>query len=590
MKKIPFSVKKYAQAIKKYVNKNTIFSKMSFQYSIKNKLAYTFLLNAILFISCVGLALFSLNHLMQDMRFMKDTGEHSVEITELSRLINAKDIRIADYITFLNDEDVKEYRKLRGELNRKTDEVLTGLNKKDQELIQTFSQNNNTIDELFIKEIAPAVVRLDEDIYTDARKQISVLRDENNALLLEIRERTLQKQDSVLNMTEKNMNTLFFWLIGLVIFSMLISGFIVNLVSNKINRSIGKILTVTKAVAQGDLTLSVPPTRRKDEIGQLNSSIRHMVERLRELVVAIKDGSYTVQSNSQHIKHLADSINASSHQVAGSMYRLSSSSEDQVAAASDLNNQYLTFDDQVTQVELNGQSLMELSSYMQGTTVKGYEFMNATTEQIEKVYGKIKKTYDLLDRLEHSAIDISNLTKSIKKIADQTNLLSLNASIEAARAGEAGKGFSVVANEVRKLAQDVDSSLVEMNHSVLNVQHISDEVSNSLKDGYKELGIGKEYIQTTGDNFKEMKEQVSGMVRNITDISSSLELLKEYKGHIHGAFQSVSVVGKEFNNGTITINSSVQEQNGLIETLYVQSDDLIHKADQLSDLVKTFKM
>ncbi|WP_160316887.1 methyl-accepting chemotaxis protein [Rossellomorea vietnamensis] len=521
---------------------------------------------------------------------MKDTGEHSVEITELSRLINAKDIRIADYITFLNDEDVKEYRKLRGELNSNTDEILKGLDEKDQGMIETFSRNNKKIDELFIKEIAPAVVRLDEDLYTDARRQISVLRDENNRLLLEIRERTLQQQDSVLKTTEKNMNTLFFWLIGFVILSLLISGLIVNLVSNKINRSIGKILTVTKAVAHGDLTLSVPPTRRKDEIGQLNFSIRHMVERLRELVVAIKDSSYTVQSNSQHIKHLTDSINSSSHQVADSMYRLSSSSEDQVAAAGELNNQYQTFDDQVTQVEINGKSLLELSSSMQGTTVKGYKSMIASTNQIEMVYEKIKKTYDLLDRLENSATDISNLTESIKKIADQTNLLSLNASIEAARAGEAGKGFSVVANEVRKLAQDVDTSLVEINHSVKNVQHISGEVSSSLKDGYKELGIGKDYIQTTGDNFKEMKKQVSGMVVNITEISSSLDLLKEYKGHIHVAFQSVSSVGKEFNNGTITINSSVQEQNGLIETLYVQSDDLMQKADQLSGLVKTFKM
>lgn len=577
----------------KYVpdsRKGRILSKMSYQYSIKNKLAYTFLLNAVLFISCVGLALFSMNHLLQDMRFMKDTGEHSVQITELSRLVNAKDIRIADYITFLQEEDVKEYRTLRAELNGKTDEIMNELGKEDQELIQKFYENNKTIDELFIKEIAPAVVRLDEDIYTDARMKISGLRDKNNTLLMQVRERTFEKQDTVLKTTENNMNTLFFWLIGFVIVSMAISFFIVNLVSNKINRSIDKILTVTKAVAEGDLTLSVPPTGRKDEIGQLNSSIRHMVDRLRELVVAIKDSSHTVQSNSQNIKHLADSISDSSHQVADSMYLLSGSSENQVAAAKQLNSQYQTFNDQVIQVETNGRSLSELSSFMQGITVKGFASMNSTTNQIEMVYEKIKKTYDLLDRLEGSATDISNLTKIIKKIADQTNLLSLNASIEAARAGEAGKGFSVVANEVRKLAQDVDSSLIEMNHSVLNVQHISTEVSHSLKDGYKELSTGKEYIRTTGEHFNEMKKQVIGMDRNITEISGSLEMLTEYMDHIQGAFQSVSAVGKEFNEGTITINSSVQEQNGLIETLYGQSDDLILKANQLSDLVKTFRM
>ncbi|QHE62177.1 HAMP domain-containing protein [Rossellomorea vietnamensis] len=586
MSKKSFPFMKYVPHIRKI----RILSKMSYQHSIKNKLVYTFLLNAVLFISCVGLAIFCMNDLMKDMRFMKDTGEHSVQITELSRLINAKDIRIADYITFLNEEDVKEYRKLRAELNGMTDETMNGLGKKDRELLQRFSENNKTIDELFIKEIAPAVVRLDEAIYTDARMKISVLRDQNNTLLMQVRERTLHKQNTVLQSTENNMNTLFFLLIGFVISSIVISFFIVNLVSNKINKSIDKILSVTKAVAKGDLTHSVPPTGRKDEIGQLNSSIRYMVERLRELVIGIKDSSHTVQSNSRHIKSLADSINASSHQVGDSMARLSGSSEEQVAAAEQLNNQYQTFNDGVLQVETNGLSLSELSSHMQGVTVEGIASMNSTTNQIEMVYGKIKKTHDLLDRLEESAIDISNLTKSIKKIADQTNLLSLNASIEAARAGEAGKGFSVVANEVRKLAQDVDASLIEMNESVLNVQHISKEVSSSLKDGYKELSTGKEYIRTTGEHFNEMKKQASGMDHNITEISGSLKMLKEYMHHIQGAFQSVSAVGKEFNDGTITINSSIQEQNGLIETLYGQSDDLTQKANQLSDLVKTFRM
>ena len=80
------------------------------------------------------------------------------------------------------------------------------------------------------------------------------------------------------------------------------------------------------------------------------------------------------------------------------------------------------------------------------------------------------------------------------------------------------------------------------------------------------------------------------MDHNITEISGSLKMLKEYMNHIQGAFQSISAVGKEFNDGTITINSSIQEQNGLIETLYGQSDDLIQKANQLSDLVKTFRM
>ncbi|MCA1054836.1 methyl-accepting chemotaxis protein [Rossellomorea aquimaris] len=557
--------------------------------TIKKKLAYTFLCSSILFLISIGLAVFSTNSILQDMHLIKKSGDRSIQVTEIGRLINAKDIRIADYITFLNEEDLSQYRKLRNELNKKMNDAMDSSGKGEQKKLKEVLQNNKRIDDLFIKEVAPAVVRLDEEIYTESRKKISELRNENNKILTEIRNNTVKDQAQVMQQSENAVLTYLIWLIVTAAAAALISAILVHLVAKNIKDRIQSILNVTNAVARGELATSVLPEDRKDELGQLSSSVGDMVSSLRDLVEGINKGANSVNEGSRGMKDLANMVKQSSLQLNDYMSQLSESSETQAASTLQLSTSNETFDSQLYNVDKKSKNLSHTSEQVRLKTISGYQSMEETKDQLERMFGTIKNTYTMMDKMEENVEQISQLTQTIKNIAVQTNLLSLNASIEASRAGDAGKGFAVVANEVRKLAGNVQQSLTEINAVVQNVQASTGQVSTSLKKGYVELQSGKELIYSSAENFNHIKQQVEEMAGFISDISNSIDLLNEGKAQMSGAFQAVSTLGEELNGGTIMISSSVQEQHVMVENMFMNSDNLLNEADELSNLVKKFK-
>ncbi|XXM73736.1 methyl-accepting chemotaxis protein [Lysinibacillus sphaericus] len=512
-------------------------------------------------------------------------------VTEIGRLINAKDIRIADYITFLNEEDLREYRTLRNELNKELNHLMSYSNRENEELLQSVVKNNKTIDDLFIKEAAPAVIRLDEEIYTESRKEISRLRDQNNKILTEFRSGTLEDQNRMMNDMQNNVFISLVWVIITASAALIISFLLVYFVSEYIKKRIHSILNITEAVSRGELNHSLfPVDHYEDELGKLSNSIGSMVLKLRELVTGINKGALIVNEQSKGLRNAAHSVKESSITVTRYINQLTYSSEHQAASTLQLSHSNETFDHQLSNVDMKSRQLKDVSGEVKSVTVSGYKSMNDTMNGINQLYDTIKHTYTMIGHMEESVRQIIKLTDTIKKIAVQTNLLSLNASIEAARAGEAGKGFSVVADEVRKLAGDVQGSLAEINSVVQNVQESTSSITSSLKKGYTELSAGRELINLSGEHFSNIKSRIEGITGFIKEISTSIEMLNEGKKQMSGAFQAVSDMGEELNEGAMMISSSVQEQHVMVESMFSNSDFLLNEANELSGLVKKFKM
>src|SRR5699024_4194813 len=125
--------------------------------------------------------------------------------------------------------------------------------------------------------------------------------------------------------------------------------------------------------------------------------------------------------------------------------------------------------------------------------------------------------------LDAQSQEISKLVSVIQDSAEQTNLLALNAAIEAARAGEHGKGFAVVADEVRKLAEQVSVSVTDITTIVTSIQNESSMVTESLEGGYKEVEQGTTQIEATGEKFNGINTSITNMVKDIQSISDNLE-------------------------------------------------------------------
>lgn len=558
---------------------------------IRSKLYLLFGFNAILFFATTVIVIFLLNMVWAKTVDIKNQGEKAAAIEEIGSLIRAKDIRIADYITFLKEDDIKSYRELRNELNVSLESLNETLdNKEQQQLTKKIEVNNKRIDELFISVVAPAVVRLDEQIYTDARMEIAQLREENAATLQDL----IQDVEADRNNTMQNMEqsmTLFVWLIiGPAALSAIFSGVFVFFVSRSLKNNLARIVGRAKRVAQGDLEEDVSTYDGKDEIGQLEKAISGMVDSLRKMVNGIGTAAVSVHKNSEELAHSSSNVKHSSQQISETMAALSVSAEKQGEGTGQLIAAYNSFNTQLGVAADNGAMVNEGSAKVLSVTRSGHESMKESIKQTNIVYEMIRNTYEEVLGMEEKTRNIHTLVESIKGIAAQTNLLALNAAIEAARAGEAGKGFAVVANEVRKLANQVEDSLVEINSTVIAVQNVSEAVSRSLKDGFQELEDGTAKIRKTGEGLETIKSEVEDMVCNIAVISNTLADLMAGSKEIKAGVEEAAEASQTFAAGAVSSSGSLQEQDSELEHIFARTNKMLSEANNLSALVKNFKM
>lgn len=568
--------------------------KTSFRWKdmqIRSKLYLLFGFNAVLFFATTIVVIILLNMFWSKTIDIKNQGEKAAAIEEIGSLIRAKDIRIADYITFLKDEDIKSYRQLRNELNVSLDSLnKTIADKEQKQLINKIEENNEKIDDLFIRTVAPAVVRLDEKIYTDARMEIAQLRENNAATLADLVNYVDSNRNNTMQNMEKSM-TFFVWLIiAAAAMSAIFSGVFVYFVSRSLKNNLERVVQRASRVAQGDLLEEESLYDGKDEIGQLEKAINGMIYSLRSMVNSIGNAAVSVTNNSEELAHSSSNVKHSSQQISETMAALSASAEQQGEGTSQLIAAYESFNRQLGVAADNGAMVKDSSEKVLSVTLKGHNSMKESITQTNIVYEMIRDTYEEVLGMEEKTRNIHTLVESIKGIAAQTNLLALNAAIEAARAGEAGKGFAVVANEVRKLANQVETSLVEINSTVTAVQNVSEAVSRSLKNGFQELENGSVKIKKTGEGFETIKTEVEDMVCNIAVISNTLAHLMAGSLEIKAGVEVAAEASQTFAAGAVSSSGSLQEQDAELEHIFARTKEMLSEANNLSALVKNFKM
>src|SRR5699024_2273260 len=231
-----------------------------------------------------------------------------------------------------------------------------------------------------------------------------------------------------------------------------------------------------------------------------------------------------------------------SEQVAVTMEELARGSESQAEHASSLSAMMDSFNQKVNETSEGGAQVQEVSKQVLDMTNKGSNLMATSINQITVIDEIGHEAVQKVEGLDTHARDISALVSVIQDIADQTNLLALNAAIEAARAGEHGAGFSVVADEVRTLAEQVSHSVTDITGIVDRIQAESSAVTGSLQEGYKEVEHGTEQIKTTQKTFAEISEAVNEMAENIQTSSDNLLDMTKDSGEMSKFIQEIAAI------------------------------------------------
>lgn len=345
-----------------------------------------------------------------------------------------------------------------------------------------------------------------------------------------------------------------------------------------------------KSIASGDLSQDPLKTTSKDEIGQLVDATNEMNLNTRNLLNKINFVSETVSSQSEELTQSANEVKSGTEQVAITMEELARGSENQSSSASDLAYLMGTFITKVADANENGEHVQRYSNDVLEMTKEGSRIMNSSTDQMARIDHIVHDAAEKVKSLDNQSQEISKLVSVIKDIADQTNLLALNAAIEAARAGEHGKGFAVVADEVRKLAEQVSVSVNDITGIVTNIQSESSSVAGSLKSGYSEVEQGTIQIKNTGDNFNKISASVLEMVQNIKTVAGNLSDIAAKSQEMNGSIEEIASVSEESAAGVEQTAASVQQTNGSMEEVAGSSEHLAKLAEELNELVSQFKL
>jgi len=381
-------------------------------------------------------------------------------------------------------------------------------------------------------------------------------------------------------------------MVGLVVtLAVFILGTIISIYTSiVIGRPVKNVATRMKAISNGELQAEPIKTKLKDEIGQLVTAVNDMNDNLRGMVKQMAVVSDNVTGQSEELTQYADEVMAGSQQIAVTMEQLSHGAENQATSSTTLTEKMSHYTQEIMQVAAKGDEIKDQSQGLVTVTNNGSSYMETSIQQMSQIHEKMKQSHQLVVGLDHKTNEITKLVNVIQEVAEQTNLLALNAAIEAARAGEHGRGFAVVADEVRKLAEQVGTSVTEITGIVKDIQSESRQVVQSLNDGYQSVEEGTAQIQTTGETFNELKRSIEEIGSQIDSMSNSLYGVLDDTRDISVAIEGIASVAEESAAGVEEVSATAQQSSSSMEEVAKSAKQLEETAGNLNKLIQKFKM
>lgn len=368
-----------------------------------------------------------------------------------------------------------------------------------------------------------------------------------------------------------------------------VGAVIIYLMIISITGPLKRLTEAAHKISQGDLREKVE-VRSEDEIGQLATSFNQMADSLQEVLAQVTDSSNQLSSSSEELSASAEQNNQASEQVSIRVQRVATGAEQQLLSVEQTAHSVAKVEERVAHITANAQSVTQAVNASATKAAEGNVAIQSAIKQMNAINSTVDQLSKASAGLGEQSSAIGNIIGVITDISNQTNLLALNAAIEAARAGEQGRGFAVVADEVRKLAEQSTEAAQQIAQKIQSIQEETSTTASAMQNVTQEIKEGIQTVHAAGASFEHIIAAINEVVAQIKEVSTAAVEMSSSTHDVVTAMESVSEISATSAQGLQEVAGLTQEQLASMEEITASASALSKMAEDLQRIMERFKI
>lgn len=516
------------------------------------------------------------------------------KLLQVDAILNASSLQglyIRSYILDPSDETIKNLQRQEELIEDKTAELEKIIkNPEMQKQLQSIKENQAKFNQ-----VAQDIINTynKEDVQASIEKIQVLVRPANEGIQLAVNKISVyQKQQMEKSNAEAtkiaNNSSLIILGIAIVttILALLISVFITRLITVPIN----KLNATAKVIAEGDLSGEDINVKTNDEIGVLADSFNEMKRKLHSIINNVAANVEQTTAAAEQLAASTDQVAISSNEVAN---RIEVTSEGANQSAMTGRESATAMDETAHGVQRIAEATQLLNSKALDTQVianEGGKTLQTAENQMAVIQQSSHETNERIKQLSAQSTEIEKIIKVITDITEQTNLLALNAAIEAARAGEHGKGFAVVADEVRKLAEESKASAHQIVDLTTSIQQETNAVEKAVSVTVQNVEEGVTFIQNAQVSFDTIMKAIQEITSQIEEVSASTEEISASTEEVAASVNEMASAATTAAEQSEMIAAAVEEQTATIQEINAVAKSLSEGAMTVQEEINKFKI